>query len=353
MHSTSWGTDGAPSKTCIGPCYDSPIMTHPTPLSRRAAFGRLAIGAGSLLSFLRSGSRPARAADIAPAAPTTAPDQTAEGSCGAPSAPGAPRVRRGYMNGPNGQVHYRLVDAASGQRPLLLMHPSPLSSEVFELFMPEIGRDRMVLAPDTPGYGLSDPPAAPPSIADYARAMHAITRSLGWSEFDVLGYHTGSNTALEMAHQEPGRIGHVMLIGASLWNADELAAMRLKLAVLPVGERPAILARRWPVFRQQAWRMICGDARALNILLESHRNADRSQWGFLASLDFPLEERLRECRQPLLVFAPEDDLWDYSRRAEGMVRNGRVQELPGWTHGFLDLEAAEVAGMVRRFTAAG
>jgi hypothetical protein len=36
-----------------------------------------------------------------------------------------------------------------------------------------------------------------------------------------------------------------------------------------------------------------------------------------------------------------------------MVRNGRVQELPGWTHGFLDLEAAEVAGMVRRFTAAG
>jgi pimeloyl-ACP methyl ester carboxylesterase len=231
------------------------------------------------------------------------------------------------------------------------MHPSPLSSEVFELFMPEIGRDRVVLAPDTPGYGLSDPPAPSPSIADYARAMHALACGFGWSEFDVLGYHTGSNTALEMAHQAPARVAHVMLIGASLWNADELAAMRRQLAVPPVGERPAMLARRWPVFRQQAWRMICGDARALNILLESHRNADRAQWGFLASLDFPIEQRLRGCPRPLLVFAPEDDLWDYSRRAEDMVRDGRVQELPGWTHGFLDLKAAEVAAMVRRFTA--
>jgi pimeloyl-ACP methyl ester carboxylesterase len=338
-------------------------------LSRRAAFGRLGFAAGSLLGLLRSASL-AVAAEITPAvaatdsppmpqpagaaeAATSAMGATPEGSCGVPPATGAPPVRRGYANGLFGQVHFRRVDAASQRRPLLLMHPSPLSSEVFELFMPEIGRDRIVLAPDTPGYGLSDPPAAAPSIADYARAMHALTRSFGWGEFDVLGYHTGSNTALEMAQQEPGRIGHVMLIGASLWNSDELATMRRQFAVLPVGERPAILARRWPVFRQQAWRMICGDARALNILLESHRNADRSQWGFLASLDFPLEQRLRECRQPLLLFAPEDDLWDYSRRAEGMVRNGRVQELPGWTHGFLDLKAAEVAAMVRRFTASG
>jgi pimeloyl-ACP methyl ester carboxylesterase len=338
-------------------------------VSRRAAFSRLGLAAGALAGLWRGTSDAARAVEVTPEvmpvdarslppslsgaeAPGAVPGTFPDGSCGAPAAPGAPRVRRGYANGLFGQVHYRLVDAASRQRPLLLMHPSPLSSEVFELFLPEIGRDRIALAPDTPGYGLSDPPGAPPAIADYARAMLALTRSFGWGEFDVLGYHTGSNTALEMAHQEPDRIRHVLLIGASLWNAEELAAMRRQLSPRPVGDRPAILAHRWPVFRQQAWRMICGDARALNILLESHRNADRSQWGFQASLDFPLEERLRACRPPLLVFAPEDDLWDYTRRAEGMVRNGRVQELPGWTHGFLDLKAAEVAGMVRSFTAA-
>jgi pimeloyl-ACP methyl ester carboxylesterase len=313
-----------------------------TPISRRGAFGRLALASSALLTLARA----AGAADSAAAA-----EPTPEG-CGVPAA-GAPRVRRGYMNGLFGQVHYRRVDGAARERPLLLMHPSPLSGEVFEIFMPEMGRDRTVLAPDTPGYGYSDPPPSPPQIADYARAMHALARDLHWSKFDVMGYHTGTNTALEMAHQDPDRIGHVILIGASLWSPEELAKMRTQLAPRPVGDHPAMLLRRWPTFREQAWRMVCGDARALNILLESHRNADRSQWGFLASLEFPLEQRLRACRQPLLVLAPEDDLWDYTRRAEGMVRNGRVQELPGWTHGFLDSKAAEVAGMVRTFTAAG
>ena len=304
-------------------------------ISRRQAVTALALGTHAIAA-----TRPAIASD---AAASCAGDPG--GGRDVPQAV----VRRGYLEGAYGQVHYRFAGRAARARPLLMLHPSPLSSEVFELFMREMGRDRIVVAPDTPGYGLSDPPPGPPQIADYATSMHALTRKLGWDPFDVFGYHTGSNTAVEMAHQQPGRIRHVVLNGASIYSEEELAAARRQYAPRPVGDRPALLAARWPTFHDQAWRMLCGDARALNILLESHRNADRSQWGFLASQAYPLSARLAEVSQPTLVLCPEDDLWDLTRRAHRLLRNGRVVEFPGWTHGYLDSRATEVGSLLRDF----
>ena len=37
--------------------------------------------------------------------------------------------------------------------------------------MAELGTDRLVVAPDPPGYGASDPPPKPLSIANYAAAQ--------------------------------------------------------------------------------------------------------------------------------------------------------------------------------------
>ncbi|NDF86816.1 MAG: hypothetical protein EB102_09925, partial [Gammaproteobacteria bacterium] len=46
-------------------------------------------------------------------------------------------IRRGYFDGPTGQVHYRRCRIEGGE-PLLLMHQSPLSSTQFEAVMPAL-----------------------------------------------------------------------------------------------------------------------------------------------------------------------------------------------------------------------
>ena len=64
--------------------------------------------------------------------------------------------------------------------------------------------DRVVIAIDTPGYGDSARAAdTMPSIADYAKSASIALTELGCSQngqkIDLLGYHTGSLIAAELA----------------------------------------------------------------------------------------------------------------------------------------------------------
>src|SRR5512137_2924793 len=69
---------------------------------------------------------------------------------------GAVEFRRTYADTRMGQVHVLVARPAAGRpaRPALAMfHPTAQSGAYFELFMRELATDRIVIAPDTPGYG--------------------------------------------------------------------------------------------------------------------------------------------------------------------------------------------------------
>jgi len=302
---------------------------------------QMVTGLAALCSGGRALAAEPAAAPTAPAAPASA-----SGDCAHQRA-----VSRGYAPGPFGQIHYRSAGKPGSKPPLLLLHPSPLSSYVFEVFMVAASQDRLVIAPDTPGFGLSDPPSHQPDIADYAAAMLAFVAGLKLGAVDVLGYHTGSATAVEMALQAPAQVRHLVLVGASLFNEAELAAFKRLYVERRIDDIPAALGKRWPTFRDRDWRMVCSPARAMNILLESFRNPDVSRWGHHAALSYPLEAQMRRLSHPTLVLNPEDDLWAYTGRAAQLLKNGRVKDLPGWSHGFLDSQAGEVATMLDAFLA--
>ena len=82
-----------------------------------------------------------------------------------------------------GQVHLRVhsgaarADAPLGGAPLVLLHMSPRSSQMWTYLQPLL--DRQSIAPDRPGYGFSDSPAATPTFAGYAAAM--------WEALDASG----------------------------------------------------------------------------------------------------------------------------------------------------------------------
>ena len=65
---------------------------------------------------------------------------------------------------------------AAGQGPtLLLLHQSPQNSRALIPWIERLSADYAVFAPDTPGFGFSDPlPLLAPEIPDYAAALAAL-----------------------------------------------------------------------------------------------------------------------------------------------------------------------------------
>ena len=102
------------------------------------------------------------------------------------------RTRRTYIQGDYGQVHLWFAEPETPTAvPIMCFHASPLSGRVFEFFLDEMGEDRLALAPDTPGYGQSDPPPQPIDIPGYGTAMANLLEALGIKQVDLIGYADG------------------------------------------------------------------------------------------------------------------------------------------------------------------
>ena len=257
-------------------------------------------------------------------------------------------LRRGYAETAAGQIHFRRIDGETGATPLLLLHPSPLSGIVWDGFMGEMGRDRIVIAPDTPGFGESPPPAAAPEISDYAATMSDLLDAEDLEVVDVMGYHTGSLTAVEMALCCPERIRKVVMISATIFTEKERASFRTQYAPKSLEEKGEALVQSW-AFMNSFWPEEPDPARRWDIFLEAQRHHAHSHWGHNAAFNYDLEKNLKEVNHPVLILNPKDDLWDYTPRAAPLLKNGRVHDLPGWTHGFLDARTSETATLVSEF----
>jgi pimeloyl-ACP methyl ester carboxylesterase len=265
------------------------------------------------------------------------------------------RVRRAYADGLDGlQIHYRYAGPRQAKEtPLMCLHASPLSGILYDYWLAEMGRDRFVVAPDTPGYGGSDTPAKPPLIGDLADAMIAFMDSIGLSQVDVMGYHTGSFTSADLAMRYPDRIRKVVMISAPIFDQaiiDEYSSRIYdpppKLADVLVSNGESLKKNPRGMFRD-----VPTDERYADISIERLRHYRTGNWGFRAAFAYDLTKTLPNVDQPILVLNPEDDLWDQTPRAMPYIKTGRKHDLPGWTHGALDTHTEEIAAIVRAFLA--
>ena len=275
-------------------------------------------------------------------------------------------VRRAYADGRFGQLHYRIAEpasrgasgasaaaagttAGSGHRlPLLCLHMSPNSGRIYQRFLAAMGTDRIAIAPDTPGFGESDPPASPPTIDDYAAAMGDLVDALGIAEFDVMGYHTGAETSIALALSRPRQVRHVVMVSAPIFTAEELVEFRAHYTPLELDPEGGHLVRKWK--GQQRWAM---PGKTLEMLAEDYvdcvRNPQISWWGHYAAFGYDVAGNLARVTQPVRVLNPDDDLHVQTLRAQGLLRNGRIQHLPGWGHGFLDVHTDAARTIVAGF----
>ncbi|MDX2223858.1 MAG: alpha/beta hydrolase [Rhodospirillaceae bacterium] len=121
-------------------------------------------------------------------------------------------VVRAYASGPFGQVHFH--DTGGSGAPLMLCPQAPMSARQFERVYPLLAaRGVRAIGVDTPGFGMSDPPAFVPRIEDYALAVPAVMDALGIAVAHVCGHHTGALIATELTVAFPDRVKSLVMNG--------------------------------------------------------------------------------------------------------------------------------------------
>ena len=120
-------------------------------------------------------------------------------------------------------LQYRQAGDADAPR-LVLLHPSPRSSAMFEPWMGALAANFRVLAVDTPGYGGSDPlPVPPTQLADYLPPLRALLHGVAGPRFVLYGSATGAQLAIAYANTEPQQVAHLLLDNAAHFDDGERA----------------------------------------------------------------------------------------------------------------------------------
>jgi pimeloyl-ACP methyl ester carboxylesterase len=244
-----------------------------------------------------------------------------------------PRVRRGYFECRYGQLHVHNAIPPGGGfdegTALICVHPSPRSGRLFQRFLTTLGRDRSIYAPDLPGYGESDPPSAPPSIADYASAIVDFCDTMRLRQVDLLGFQNGSLVAAEVAIARPAVVRRIVLASVPVpTEAGRVAFRRSPWPAQPL-EDGAHLIREWRRTLETHRAALPLEALARAFADELY-NGPNAWWGVKAALEYETLDRLMLVTQPTLIVRCRDEFWDATALAHEANPKMRLVELSQW-----------------------
>lgn len=269
-------------------------------------------------------------------------------------------IRRGYVDGRHGQMHFRHA-AAPGvvlRRPLVLLHQTPASSLEYEPLIALMATDRHVVAFDTPGYGLSDAPPAPLSMAGYAACFVEAAEALalmGAQGCDVFGVHTGTLLAIEFALAAPAAVRHIVCSGIPMRSADECAdRLRSAQAATDALDEAGLgaLALAEPLWAYIVAQRTAGVPlrRAAQLWADKLAPIDRASWAYQGVWSYDYA-RLPSIRQPFLLLQPPEEIAPQSRAAAALIPGAQVVQIDGVVRDILELpQSLEQIGIaLRRF----
>lgn len=262
-------------------------------------------------------------------------------------------MQRLFVQGDYGQVHIRIASPPQGSAPkppLVLLHPSPYSSTFYIDFMQDMSQDRYVIAIDTPGFGDSDRPQAPPSIEDYSRnALRVLTALDVDTPVDVLGYHTGTLIAIEMALNEPERVRRLVLPGVPFLTGEEQKAAFDQYA------KPDVLEASGS-HHDSKWAFVsAGLQYGISLEQAQEHFADMVQampesgHAYYGVFTYPGEVRLPKLAQTSLFIAPTGSLLAETKTAQALTPNSELIILSQYPHNVFDLGVPFIADLTRRF----
>jgi pimeloyl-ACP methyl ester carboxylesterase len=252
------------------------------------------------------------------------------------TARGGVRWWRNYAQCRFGQIHIQHAEPAAptpAATPLVCLHQSPLSGEIFRELQSALATDRHVLCPDTPGFGASDGPNRQPAMADYGGAIGEALGAAGFGPdaggpVDLFGFHTGSFIALETAIQHPGLVRRVVLCGVPYYPAGErLARQRQFLKPYAFFSDPEYVDAMYKRV------VVAGDEnvsreRRLERFTDRMRAGPQGEWGPRAVFAYDADQGFQKIGQPALLMAFDEVMAQPTRAARAFIPQAEFIELP-------------------------
>ncbi len=259
-------------------------------------------------------------------------------------------IRKGYLDLPAGQIHYRAV-AGSGP-PLLLLHRTAGSSAMYVNLLTELAGRYPAVALDTPGFGASFDPQGQPAMTDYAAWVASALEALQIEQAHLFGHHTGANIALQVGREYPEKVASLMLMGVTYMSFEEREAFRpaFETVFMPQTDGSHL---------QQNWDWVnLGSVtdEALELLHQEFLDCTRAYRGrvqaFSAVWDQDVPFLLARATQPLLLMCAEDEmLYKYfPAMLEALPHAEQATFRGDWLAP--ELDSARLAAAVSEFVAA-
>jgi pimeloyl-ACP methyl ester carboxylesterase len=238
----------------------------------------------------------------------------------------------GYVATRHGQMHYRKT---GGGPPLVLLHATPKSSRSFMPLMQQLAAHHTVIAPDTLGFGKSDPLPPHLKMETLAEATADLILALRINPSPIFGLHTGNKIGAALSAGWPELVSHFILCGMThsiILNRSTREAAIQTLVATPFTKKDITDEEK----------------------MDREEGAKSIDQIYKANYDLDLESILQKIETPTLVLelaTPEED--HLGRQAVAVA-----EHIPGATaHTFegsdrdaLELRTPEIAKVIVDFT---
>jgi pimeloyl-ACP methyl ester carboxylesterase len=260
-----------------------------------------------------------------------------------------------------GGVRCHFLEAGSGP-PLVLLHGTAIDSASLSYgpTLADLAAEHRVLALDWPGYGGSERPRVPLTIADSVALLEAFLDAMGLPRVHLAGFSMGGAAGLGFALRAPERVTTLTMVGS--YGLD---------AALPVPLLPYLAMRVPPLREGVVWglrrsrlltrlvltRLVFARAERVSAELiadvHAHLAAPEAERSFVAWLRGELRplalgtsyaDRLAEVAVPTLLLHGRHDRvtsWRKAQRAHTLLPRSRLVVVPDCGH-WVPREAPEV-----------
>lgn len=226
-------------------------------------------------------------------------------------------------------------------RPVVLLHGGLFGSIAeFSGIIPELARNRKVIAIALRGHGKSEMGTEPLTNLRFARDAAAIVRHESRDSVDVIGFSTGAIAAYFLVIEAPALVRSVIAIGGPIAASGSTEAGVAESAVYKTPEKldslyPSLVARQKRLYQDPK---------------EWHRLV--TSFAAMATESDIADAKVRGIAQPVLIMTGDRDHYtrtDHFVHIAQLLRRGSLAVIPGCGHVVLTCKAELVRLVIMDF----
>ena len=263
-----------------------------------------------------------------------------------------PTIRRGFVDTPDGQIHY----ATAGQgKPLLLLHQTPRSWAEYLYVLPIFAEKYWTIAMDTVGFGDSYKPERQATIEGYAQGVIAFLAAMSIPRNTNVGHHTGGVIAVEVAASCPEVVDKLVLSSTPYVDAEDRERRKKRPPIdhVDIKEDGSHLSELWQ--KRIAFYPKNRPDLLTSLVLDALKVGGRMEEGHRAVNSYRMEDKVSLIKAPTLVMVGSEDPYSFPsmKPLANHIQGSRTAVIEGGMVPMVEQMPEEFARVVMSFLGQG